>query len=114
MSAAWRHPVPDLNSQFKAPKTEPGYLVHFAERIRRDIGIPVMAVGMILTPQQANEIAEQGRADIAGVGRGFLNDPRWGWHAAIALGTTPDVPKPYTRVLPSNWPGYAHVRSEGS
>ncbi len=103
-----------LNSRFKAPKTEPGYLVHFAERLRRDVGIPTMAVGMILTPQQADDIVREGRADIAGIGRGFLNDPRWGWHAAIALGAAPDIPRQYTRVLPGTWPGYAHLHAAAS
>jgi 2,4-dienoyl-CoA reductase-like NADH-dependent reductase (Old Yellow Enzyme family) len=101
-----------LNSRFKAPATEPGYMVHFADRIRRDVDIPTMAVGMILKPQQANEIIESGQADIAGIGRGFLNDPRWGWHAATALGTTPDIPRPYERVRPRFWPGYRLVRAE--
>jgi 2,4-dienoyl-CoA reductase-like NADH-dependent reductase (Old Yellow Enzyme family) len=71
-----------------------------------------MAVGMILKPQQANAIIEAGQADIAGIGRAFLNDPRWGWHAATALGTTPNVPRPYERVLPKSWPGYQVVRAE--
>jgi 2,4-dienoyl-CoA reductase-like NADH-dependent reductase (Old Yellow Enzyme family) len=103
-----------LNSNFRAPKTEPGYMVHFAERLRRDVGIPVMAVGMILTAQQANEIIADGRADIAGVGRGVLDDPRWGWHAANALGAAPDMPVQYQRAAPSVWPGYRHVRSEAA
>ena len=101
-----------LNGQFAAPKTEPGYMVHFAERIRRDVGLPTMATGMILKAQQADDVIADGRADMVGIGRAFLNDPRWGWHAAIALGTVPDIPRPYQRVLPRAWPGYRHVRGE--
>lgn len=101
-----------LNSQFAAPKTEPGYMAHFAERIRRDVGLPTMATGMILKPQQANDVIASGQADMVGLGRAFLNDPRWGWHAAIAFGTVPDIPRPYQRVLPKAWPGYRHVRGE--
>lgn len=99
-----------LNSQFAAPKTEPGYMVHFAERIRRDVGLPTMATGMILKPQQANAVVTDGQADMVGIGRALLNDPRWAWHAAVALGTVPDIPRPYQRVLPKLWPGYRHVR----
>ena len=101
-----------LNSQFAAPKTEPGYMVHFAARIRRDVGIPTMATGMILKPDQANAVIAGGQADMVGIGRALLNDPRWGWHAAVALGTVPDIPPPYSRVQPKTWPGYRHVRSD--
>lgn len=101
-----------LNSQFAAPKTEPGYMVHFSARIRRDVGLPTMATGMILKPQQANAVVADGEADMVGLGRALLNDPRWAWHAAIALGTVPEVPRQYMRVLPKVWPGYRHVREE--
>ncbi|MGI4945804.1 MAG: oxidoreductase, partial [Janthinobacterium lividum] len=101
-----------LNSQFAAPRTEPGYMVHFAERLRRDVGLPTMATGMILKPQQAEAVIAEGRADMVGLGRALLNDPRWGWHAATALGTVPDIPRPYGRVAPHVWPGYRHVREE--
>ena len=47
---------------------------------------------------------------MVGIGRALLNDPRWAWHAAIALGTLPDIPRPYHRVSPKLWPGYRHVR----
>ena len=99
-----------LDSKFRAPKVTPGYMVPFAERIRREVGLPVMATGMILTPKQADALLTEGRADIVGIGRGFLNDPRWAWHAANALGATVDVPRQYERVLPRSWPGYATVR----
>lgn len=101
-----------LNSQFAAPKTEPGYMVHFASRIKRDVGLPTMATGMILKAQQANAVVAEGEADMVGIGRALLNDPRWAWHAAIALGTVPVVPPQYSRVLPKVWPGYRHVREE--
>jgi 2,4-dienoyl-CoA reductase-like NADH-dependent reductase (Old Yellow Enzyme family) len=31
------------------------------------------------------------------IGRGFLNDPRWPWHAAEALSVSIEVPFPYAR-----------------
>jgi NADPH2 dehydrogenase len=101
-----------LDSKFRAPKVTPGYMVPFAERIRRDTGLPVMATGMILTPNQADSLLMDGRADMVALGRAFLNDPRWAWHAANAMGATVDVPRQYERVLPKNWPGYATVRPE--
>jgi len=41
----------------------PGYQVPFAERIRREANVATGAVGLITTPQQANEILTSGRAD---------------------------------------------------
>jgi len=90
----------------------PGYMVPFAERLRRDVGLPVMATGMILKPKQAEALLAEGRADMVGIGRGFLNDPRWAWHAAVALGGAVDVPQQYQRVLPKSWPGYAATRPD--
>ena len=99
-----------LDSKFRAPKVTPGYMVPFAERIRREVGLPTMATGMILTPKQADALLAERRADMVGIGRGFLNDPRWAWHAAAALGAAVEVPLQYQRVLPKSWPGYATVR----
>ena len=99
-----------LDSKFRAPKVEPGYMVPFAERLRRELGGPVMATGMILTPQQAEALLVEGRADLVAIGRAMLNDPRWGWHAAAVLGATAAVPQQYTRATHATWPGYGTVR----
>lgn len=63
-----------------------GYQVPFAEAIRRDAGIPTMAVGLIAGVQQAEQIVASGQADFICMGRGALWDPRWAWHAAEELG----------------------------
>jgi 2,4-dienoyl-CoA reductase-like NADH-dependent reductase (Old Yellow Enzyme family) len=75
----------------------PGYQVPFAERVRRDAGIPTGAVGLINDPQQAEQILQSGRADLIVVARQFLRDPYWPLHAAQALGDTPSVPAQYLR-----------------
>ena len=100
-----------LDSKFRAPKVEPGYMVPFAERIRRDAGGPVMATGMILTPHQAEALLAEGRADMVAIGRAMLNDPRWGWHAAAVLGGNVAVPRQYSRATHTTWPGYRAVRA---
>jgi 2,4-dienoyl-CoA reductase-like NADH-dependent reductase (Old Yellow Enzyme family) len=64
----------------------PGFQLPFAERVRREAGVPTMAVGLILTPQQAEEALAAGRADLIAVGREALYDPNWPLHAAQALG----------------------------
>jgi 2,4-dienoyl-CoA reductase-like NADH-dependent reductase (Old Yellow Enzyme family) len=63
----------------------PGYQVPFAERVRREAGIASAAVGLISSPEAAEEIIANGRADIVVLGRMLLNDPYWALHAANAL-----------------------------
>lgn len=73
-------------AQAQAIHPYPGYQVPFAERIRREVGIPTGAVGLISSPQHAEEIVAGGRADLVLLGRVMLNDPHWPLHAAKALG----------------------------
>lgn len=63
----------------------PGYQVPYADRIRRDAGIPTMAVGLIMDPHHADAIVASGRADLVAIGREALNNPNWALHAAVAL-----------------------------
>jgi 2,4-dienoyl-CoA reductase-like NADH-dependent reductase (Old Yellow Enzyme family) len=67
-------------------KSGPLYQVPFAERIRRECGIPTMAVGQIWEPHEAESVLREDKADLIAIGRRMLYDPRWAWHAAIALG----------------------------
>jgi 2,4-dienoyl-CoA reductase-like NADH-dependent reductase (Old Yellow Enzyme family) len=71
----------------------PGFQLPFAERIRKDAGLMTMAVGLILTPQQAEEALAGGRADLVAIGREALYDPNWPLHAALALGADPQFEK---------------------
>jgi 2,4-dienoyl-CoA reductase-like NADH-dependent reductase (Old Yellow Enzyme family) len=66
-----------------------GYQVPYAERIRRDAGIPTIAVGLISTPDFADAVIREGRADMVAIGREALFNPHWALHAAQALGTDP-------------------------
>ncbi len=68
---------------------EPGFQVPFAEAIRRDADIATMAVGLILTPKQAEAILEAGQADLIAIAREALYDPFWPRHAAYALDADP-------------------------
>lgn len=63
----------------------PGYQVGFAERVRRETGMPTAAVGLIHSPDMAEEIVAAGRADIVVLGRALLADPQWPLRAAKAL-----------------------------
>jgi 2,4-dienoyl-CoA reductase-like NADH-dependent reductase (Old Yellow Enzyme family) len=84
--------------------TGPGYQVRFAAKVRAEVDIPTMAVGMITEPHQAEEIVASGQADFVALARGMMYNPRWAWHAAQALGAeTPYAPN-YVRCHPSAFP----------
>jgi 2,4-dienoyl-CoA reductase-like NADH-dependent reductase (Old Yellow Enzyme family) len=68
----------------------PGFQLPFSEKIRKDVGIATMAVGLILSGRQAEEALQAGRADLIAVGRELLFDPNWPHHAARELGVDPE------------------------
>ncbi len=78
----------------------PGYQVHLAERIKRETGLPTIAVGLITEAQQAEAIIASGQADMVALARGILYDPNWPWHAAAELGATVVAPPQYWRCPP--------------
>ena len=85
----------------------PGFQLPFAERVRKEAGIRTMAVGLIITPLQAEEALTAERADLIAIGREALYDPNWPLHAAQALGVDPEMQR---------WPmqyGWWLVRREG-
>ena len=78
----------------------PGYQVPFADAIKRAVAMPVVAVGMITEPAQAEAVLADGQADAVALARGFLFDPRWPWHAAATLGAQVACPPQYLRCAP--------------
>lgn len=40
---------------------------------------------MIFTGAQGETIIAEGQADLVAVGRGYIDDPRWAWHAGDDL-----------------------------
>ncbi len=87
--------------------TGPGYQVGFASAVKKEIDIPVMAVGLIVQPQQAEEIIADNHADFVMLARGVMDDPHWAWHAAHALGAETIYPDQYVRCAPHLWRGAA-------
>ena len=85
----------------------PGYQVPFAERVKRETGITTGAVGLITDPHQAEDIIAGGKADFISLARVLLFNPRWGQHAAIALGAEaiamPGAPQS-DRISAKVWP----------
>lgn len=75
----------------------PGYQAGFAEKIRREADMPVIAVGMITEPAQADHIIRTGQADAVMLARQFLRQPYWPLHAAQVLGYDLNWPSQYDR-----------------
>ena len=88
----------------RAP-SDPGYNVPIAEQVRREAGLPVRTVGMIVNAKQADAIVAEGKADMIALARAVLDDPHWGWHAAQDLGAEVARPVQYARSAPVLWPG---------
>jgi 2,4-dienoyl-CoA reductase-like NADH-dependent reductase (Old Yellow Enzyme family) len=77
--------------------TGPGYLTPYAERIRREAGIPTGTVGFITSAQQADHIIRNGQADLVILARQLLRDPYGPLHAAAELHAEIDWPRQYLR-----------------
>jgi anthraniloyl-CoA monooxygenase len=71
--------VVDVSSAGNAPESKPQYgrmyQVPFAERIRAEAGVKVMAVGGIQGVDHVHTIVGAGRADLCAIARAFLSDP---------------------------------------
>ncbi len=75
----------------------PGYQTSFSATIRKESGLPTVAVGMITDPSQAEHILVTGQADGVALAREMLRDPYWPLHAASRFGETSSWPLPYGR-----------------
>ena len=56
---------------------EDGVLVDFADEVRQHSSLPVIGVGKVRTPELAEEVVSEGRADLVALGRSLLADPDW-------------------------------------
>ncbi|WP_239134151.1 bifunctional salicylyl-CoA 5-hydroxylase/oxidoreductase [Rugosimonospora africana] len=107
------------------------YQAPYADRIRNQVGIPTIAVGVISSYDDVNSLLLAGRADLCALGRVHLYDPNWALHAAVEqdydgpgvvwpnpwkagrrrpqTGRT-DGPKPRLRLIRDGVPGTRHAR----
>lgn len=83
---------------------KPNFQVPFATAIKKAVSMPVIAVGLITEPQQAENIVSEQQADGVALARGILYNPHWPWHAAAELGATVKAPKQYLRSSPHGQP----------
>jgi anthraniloyl-CoA monooxygenase len=80
---------PDFGRSYQTP---------YADRVRQEIGIPVIAVGAISSWDDVNSLILAGRTDLCALARPHLYDPHWTLHAAAEQGYSgPGVvwPEPY-------------------
>jgi anthraniloyl-CoA monooxygenase len=86
MLAAHACDIVDVSSGQVSPLEKPAfgrsYQTPFADRIRHEAGMPVMAVGAIASYDDVNTIVLAGRADLCALARPHLYDPHWTLHAA--------------------------------
>jgi 2,4-dienoyl-CoA reductase-like NADH-dependent reductase (Old Yellow Enzyme family) len=80
--------------------TGPGYQTPFAERIRRETGMPTIALGEITDPVQAEHILRTGQADLVAIARAALRNPHWPLLAAAQLKQETAWPVQYERARP--------------
>jgi 2,4-dienoyl-CoA reductase-like NADH-dependent reductase (Old Yellow Enzyme family) len=93
--------VIDVSSGGNSPKQQipvgPGYQVPHARAVREASGLPTIAVGMITSPQQAEQIVSDGSADAVMLARQLLREPHWPLRAAYELRGDVRWPDQYTR-----------------
>jgi 2,4-dienoyl-CoA reductase (NADPH2) len=66
--------MPVAVSPMRSPR---GVLVYLATAVKDVVSIPVMTSNRIITPELAENILEQGKADLIGIARGLIVDPEW-------------------------------------
>lgn len=86
------------NDVVDIPRT-PDYQVDRAAVVRAESGVPVGAVGRVDTPERAQELVAQGRADVVLLGRPLLRNPSWVNDAAVELGASPRFLQQYAYTL---------------
>ncbi len=84
-------------------ETGPGYQTGFAARIKSEVKMNVVTVGQITEARQAETILRTGQADMVGLARMMLFNPRWSWQAAKELGANAIYVRQYERAHPDDW-----------
>ncbi|MGN1344742.1 MAG: FAD-dependent oxidoreductase [Traorella sp.] len=72
----------EVNTETKTYMSSTSYLPHkinveMAKKLKANVDIPVAVVGAIMTPEEAEEILEEGCADAVVIGRQLIADPWW-------------------------------------
>ena len=62
-----------------------GYLIPYAEAIKKVVSVPVIGVGGVTDAAFADRAVNEGKVDLVAVGRALLVDPEWAVKAVKAL-----------------------------
>lgn len=73
------------------------YQVPFSEKIKSEAGLMTAAVGLITTPEEAEEVLQKDQADLILLGREMLRNPYFPLEAAKQLGADVEWPNQYLR-----------------
>ena len=68
--------------------TAQGYFAPLTEAIKQVVSIPVILTGGITEPQAAEQLLDEGKADLIGVGRAVLKNSQWAKQAIETLRNT--------------------------
>ncbi len=74
-----------------------GYQLDATGQIKAGLTVPVVGVGRITSPEQAEQFLSQGKCDFVGMARALVADPKW---AEKALTGKPDTIRP---CVGANW-----------
>lgn len=79
------------------PEIKPLYQVHYAETIKRAVNIPVIAVGLITTIEQGNQVLQNGKCDLVAYGRELTRNPNLPQFAAKKMYRKNNIEPSYIR-----------------
>ena len=54
-----------------------GWRIDLAAAVKSAVDVPVIGVGVLRTPETAERVLAEGKADFVAVGRGLIADPQW-------------------------------------
>ncbi len=66
-----------LLKMIPAGSAAPACYADLAAAVKKEVRIPVIAVGRINTPEIADQVLREGKADLVGTGRALIADPHW-------------------------------------
>lgn len=94
VSAGGNHEAPSL-----MPKIEPFYQVAYAKAIKEIVDIPVIAVGLITTIEEGENLLENGSCDMVAYGRELLRNPNLALYAQAKFSKEESILNPYKRAF---------------
>lgn len=96
----------DTSLGFSTPSANipwgPAFMAPFADRVRKEAGLPGSTSWNITDAGQADTLVREGKLDLVMIGRAMLADPHWPYSAAVKLGVERPswtLPAPYAHWL---------------